>query len=235
MGGSGESFMGRHFWTLFGAIWLGVGLPLLIIGLSMWWQSSRYGEEGVHVEGMVLSRDVIPASGRQSTRYRVRYRFRTREGATYENTQNVDVEVWEKLQERGPVEVEYLHGSPRSNRVAGQSGQAGVLVFSLLGGFFSFAGGGLLVFSLVRVAARRRILRIGTPAEAVVLAVEQTNLSVNRVRQWRLRYRYRDVVGMEHEGKSGYLSPETASSWSQGDTCQVKYDPRRPEKSAWLG
>jgi hypothetical protein len=82
---------------------------------------------------------------------------------------------------------------------------------------------------------RRRLLVEGVPAEATVTAVHETRVSVNRVRQWRIRYRYRDHLGQTHEGRSGYLSPHDVEDWREGDRGAVRFDRDRPEVSVWVG
>ncbi len=235
MGGSGQNFMARHFWILFGSIWFAVGLPFLIIGLTMWWQSSRFSQEGIQAEGVVIGREVVPASNNRGTRYSVRYRFRARDGGDHEDREDVDVKLWEGLREGGPVRIEYLPADPASSRILGSADWFGAVIFAGLGGFFTFAGAGLIVFSLIGGSRRRRLRRTGTPVEGVVVSSQPTNFSINRVPQWRIRYRYRDLYGVEHEGRSGFLPPSVGSGWREGDTGQVKFDPQKPEKSIWLG
>jgi len=49
------------------------------------------------------------------------------------------------------------------------------------------------------------------------------------------RYRYVDRMGEEHRGSSGYLEPEEAAEWKAGDVGVVRFDPRRPSRSIWIG
>jgi hypothetical protein len=72
-------------------------------------------------------------------------------------------------------------------------------------------------------------------AHATVTAVGPGNVRINRVTQWRVRYRYQDQLGREHEGRSPHLAPEEGEIWTQGDTANIKFDPQRPGKSVWLG
>ncbi len=236
MGKSG-GFMANNFGLLFGGIWLVVGVPFLIVGLWQWQSQGRFAEEAVRVEGKVLTKEITRASreSRSSTRYSVRYRFEALDEQSYEGRQDIDVDLWEALEEQGPIELEYIPDDPHTNRVAGQGDWVLVSVFTLLGGAFTLAGGIIFGISLRKKLARSRLRREGQLVGATVTGLQETNMSVNRVRQWRILYSYRDLYGVEHQGKSGYLSPQEAQRWEEGDQGQAYHDPQQPEKSLWVG
>jgi hypothetical protein len=96
-------------------------------------------------------------------------------------------------------------------------------------------GGRLVTTALRRLRTEERLLREGLSAEAEVIAVEETTVRFNRQPQWVIRYRYTDRMGEAHEGRSGYLDPEEAAAWSPGDRGVVRFDPRRPGVSIWIG
>ena len=232
------SFFGlarRSFWLLFGAIWLTAGAGLLFGGVLFALEERTYAEDGVTAIGMVLTKDIDRADSESSTEYRVRYRFPTEAGETVEGSDDVSVETWESLAERGPIEITYLRDRPSSNRLAGESQAFGAAIFLLTGAGFGGLGAVLVGRSLRSVLRARRLLRQGRPADATVTIVEPTSVSVNRRQQFRVRYTYRDAAGQTHDGDSGYLDWEEASRWSAGDVGQVRYDPGRPGDSLWLG
>jgi len=238
----GGSFIRRNFGLVFGGIWLVVGIPLAIGGYFMWQSEQRFAAEAVSTEGKVLTRDIRTARHRSSsggsttsTEYWVSYRFQPPNGIPHEGSSKVDVHVWERLKEQGPVTVAYLPGDPASNRVAGKPDWVGALIMTILGGVFTLAGGTIVVFSLGKRLSRGRLLRDGMSADGVITAVEQTNFSINRVPQWVVRYRYNDHRGRTHEGKSPYLAPQEAQEWKEGNTGKVKYDREKSDKSLWIG
>lgn len=96
-------------------------------------------------------------------------------------------------------------------------------------------GGRLVTTAMGRLRTEERLLREGLSAEAEVVAVEETTVRFNRQRQWVIRYRYTDRMGEGHEGRSGYLDPEEAAAWNPGDHGVVRFDPRRPGVSIWIG
>lgn len=57
----------------------------------------------------------------------------------------------------------------------------------------------------------------------------------NKRFQWQIHYRYVDRMGAEHRGRSGYLEPEEAAAWKVGDKGVVRFDPRTPARSIWVG
>lgn len=229
--------LSRHFWLVFGGIWLAVGLPFVLSGLHMLRTESRFGEEAVSVQGTVLTRDIHRGrntNGGSSTRYEVSYRF-TADDRTFEHRDEVDVQTWEALTERGPVEVQYLPDDPTQSRISGETDRVGSLLMSGLGGFFAVAGGLIVAYDLRRLLLRARLQREGVSADATVTGVGPTNFSVNRVPQWVIRYRYSDQRGQNHTGKSEYLSPEEAQEWKDGDVGRVRYDRQRPAQNVWFG
>jgi hypothetical protein len=237
----GGSFIRRHFGLIFGGIWLVVGIPFLIGGIAMWQHEERFAREAVTTEGKVLTRDIRTAhrsssSGSStSTEYWVGYRFQAPGGTHYEGSSKVDVHVWEDLLEQGPVTVSYLTSDPAMNRVAGEPDRVGPGIMAGLGGFFSLAGGTIVLVSLGKRLSRGRLLRSGMSAEATITAVEETSFSINRVPQWIIRYRYNDHRGRTYENRSPYLSPQDANNWKEGDTGKVKYDREKSNKSLWIG
>ena len=80
-----------------------------------------------------------------------------------------------------------------------------------------------------------RVTTRGVTTQAVVVAVEPTNVRINRVTQWRIGYEFRDRSGRTLRGESDLLAPQSAQAWSPGDHGTVRYDPDKPEDSVWLG
>jgi len=237
----GGSFIQRHFGLIFGGIWLVAGIGVLIGGIAMWQHEERFAAEAVTTEGKVLTRDIRTAHSSSSsgsstsTEYWVSYRFHTPDGITREGDSKVDVHVWERLQEQGPVTVSYLTSDPATNRVAGEPDLVGPGIMIGLGGFFSLAGGTIVLVSLGKRLSRGRLLRSGMSTEATITAVEETSFSINRVPQWIIRYRYNDHRGRTYEGKSPYLSPQAVNVWKEGGTGKIKYDREHSDKSLWVG
>lgn len=226
----------RAFWLWFGGIFLFVGLVFLPVGIWTLLQERAFSREGVVVEGIVLTKGINRADDdNDTTDYWITYRFTTEDGQVVEGRDTVSVHTWESLEERGPVEVSYLPDSPSRNRVGTDSDwilPAIFLGFSLVlvpvGGFFFVKG-------LTNVLRIRRLRTEGRQSDGTVTDILVTNFQVNGVAQWQIHYSYTDDFGQTYQGTSGYLSPEEASTWKVGETGTVRYDPRRPEDSVWIG
>jgi hypothetical protein len=72
------------------------------------------------------------------------------------------------------------------------------------------------------------------PAQGTIVAIEPSNVSVNRVRQWNVRYRYADHLGRLHEGRSGPIAPEDAHAVTVGSVVDVRFDRAAPDESVWV-
>ncbi len=220
---------------MFGGIWLFVGSIMLVVGVAFALQEREFATDARTATGMVLTKTIVPADSDSSTQYRVRYRFTTDAEEVIEGSDEVSVETWESLAERGPIDVRYLATRPTENRLASGSEIFGAALFLLFGVVFAPVGGFLVARAVRGMLTRRRLLATGTPARATVTGVEQTNVSFNRRQQFKVGYRYRDSGGQDHEGESGYLDWTEAGRWNEGDSVAIRYDPARPADSQWVG
>lgn len=123
-------------------------LSLIFFGLSM--EERRYEAQGQIVQGTVLSK--------VANKKYVMYRFTTRHGQTIEGKHgDVLADIYYKLLEGGPVEVEYLPGSPETNRIPGQSAKSST--YRNIGGFLLLASAVLLLIGFRKAYFRFRLLR----------------------------------------------------------------------------
>lgn len=222
------------FW--FGAAWLAGGSVIGVAGLRQSLEEREFRSASRRAEAVVTDKYLIPADrgGNPSTQYVVSYRFSAADGEVVAGSGHVDVEAWERLEKGSAIPVTYNPAAPSQPRLPGDGGDLEEgLVALILGGIFSLVGGAMFFHSLRRVALEYRLRRHGTVAAAMVLGVVPSGTTINRVRQWEVRYRYRDHLGGEHEGRSGPLPP--AEAHETGGTGTVCYDPRRPERSVWAG
>jgi hypothetical protein len=235
----------KNFWLWFGGIWLFCGSPFLIIGLSIgaqhFYVNKRLAAEGRTVDGMVLTKAITYSSSNNSSRggsgnstYHVTFRFLTR-SALVTGEAEVAVDAWDALVEREPIRVTYLPDAPQHHWVEGQaSGWWLPATFTVMGGIFTSLGGFILLRARSRMRTREQVQREGVTTEAIVVELRWANIRINRVQQCLLRYRYQDDRGTSHTGTE-HLSPDEADAWKEGDTGTVRYDPRLPNRSVWIG
>lgn len=231
------SILRRSFFLWFGGLFLVVGPVLLVIGIQEALQEQQFQRQGAVARAVVVAKSIrrTERGGDSSTTYEVRYRFTAADGQEVEGTAVVSVEAWEQLEDGSPLQVRYLPQAPQSNRLAGASQWDSAVVSLVLGGIFAPIGGVLFIRSLRRVWRELRLRREGVAAEGTVLQVRRSNVAINKVTQWQIRYRYRDHVGRTHEGESDLLAPEEADAWSVGHTAEIRYDRQHPEESVWVG
>ena len=232
-----RSFLGharRSFWLFFGGIWLLAGGVLFLVGVGAAWEE-RAWSDAIRTTGEVLVKELVPADSDSSTRYAVVFRFSTADGSAARGTADVDVDVWDRLVERDPIDIYYLPGAPASARLDPGGDLIGPLIFLAIGLIVGSIDGCLVARDVRRLLRAQRLLRFGTVAIANVTTIAPTNISFNRQPQYRITYSYRDPRGAKHEGDSGYVGREEAERWTEGARVVIRYDPDRPSVSLWVG
>lgn len=227
----------RSFWLLFGGVFLVAGLLLTFIGAGMVWNEGRFAGEGVDAEGVVIGKTIrqADASEDRSTEYHVSYRFTASDGQVIDASDDIAFDRWEALVEEGPITIEYLAGSPGQNRAAGGDGPMILYVTLGIGLLALGIGLAITIWQLRRLRLTHRLWREGVAIEGTVTRVEPANVTFNNRPLFRLRYEYGDAAGARHDATSGLIAWEEAEGWQPGDRGAVRYDPRKPELSVWIG
>ena len=228
----------RNFWFWFSGIWLGVGLPFLLLGVYFAWDeftlASRFARAGLRAQGIVLVKSWD--SDDRHPNFRVQYRFATAAGETVRTEATITEPTWEALREQEAVSVFDLPDSPRTNRIDGWVIQWVLpAAFCGLGALLSLLGGFVLLKAISAARLLRQLEEHGHSIDARVIAVAPTGYTLNLSRQWVVRYRYRDHAGIEHDGRSPPLPMVEAQRWQPGDRVSVLFDSMRPNRSAWTG
>jgi hypothetical protein len=217
----------------FGAAFLAGGLAVLFMGIDGVIQERRYQNDSRVAQAVVLAKSIKPASRQESssTRYEITYRFATADGRTVEGTDAVSVETWESLDAGSSLSITYLPDQPHVNRAALSGRMDTALVAIGLGSIFALVGGFFFFRTAIRVWRQWSILRGGDAAQGTIIAIEPTSTEINNVRQWEIRYRYRDHHGLTHEGTSGDMAPDEAHPFAIGETVKVRFDREHPDES----
>jgi len=111
----------------------------------------------------------------------------------------------------------------------------GVYVLPAAGLAITAVGAAISRRALQRLRFEQYLRREGLTGEGEVIAVQETSMRYNKRFQWQIHYRYTDRMGAEHPGRSGYMEPEEAAAWKVGDKAVVRFDPRNPARSIWVG
>lgn len=220
-----------------GGIFFAVGVMLAYFGLDEWQKQQRFKAESVPAQGTVVSKSLERATreGNPRTKYLVSYRFSSADGQTVEQTGEVSVDEWERLDEGSPFTVTYLPSDPHTTRTDAGSEWWEPLALGAFGSLFAFIGIFIGQSDLRRVLLILRLSRSGLTAEGTVTKVWATGTSINRVHQWQLSYEFRDHVGRMQQGESDLLSPDEAAAWEPGNKGVVRFDRERPQDSVWIG
>jgi hypothetical protein len=218
-----------------GGILLVCGLVPASIGAESARAEQRYRDEARIVRAQVVDKSMQPATSNSGTRYEVTYLAALPDASPVERTDAIDVSAWERLERGSELELQYLEDEPESIRIAREPEVVGFAVLFGIGAVLTSIGGVLAALGVRDVGRHSRLSNHGTPADATVVELEQTNVRINRRSQWRIRFTYRDHLGQERRGQSGYLSMADAHEWQTGDVGRVHFDRDRPELVLWLG
>jgi hypothetical protein len=93
----------------------------------------------------------------------------------------------------------------------------------------------VLAYGIRHTRSVARLVRTGIAGEATVTAIAPARITINGEPQWRINYHYQDSRGRTYTGRSQPLSPDEVAEWQPGQRGPIRYDPRVPGKSAWLG
>jgi uncharacterized protein DUF3592 len=137
----------KSFGVIFGGIWLAVGAPFLVAcvytAMTDKLQQKQLIENGRRTHGIVLAKSYSPDS---TQAFSVDYRFTASSGAVVKGTTQVTGDVWDRLVERGPIEVTYLPDRTAVARVQGHSRDTLLsLIFIIVGGILTLVGGFIFV------------------------------------------------------------------------------------------
>jgi len=221
-------------------ILLPVGGLCLLAGVTLALTAGQaaleYGE-AIELRGVIVDKELVRATREQErgTKFVLRIRASLPGGGVVETEEALERKAWEALAVGDARRVLYLPAKRKILAPAGSNEFVGYVIMGALGGVLAILGAVLLRRPIGRVFARRHLLAHGKQATARVSEVFQTSTAVNRVILWRLRYRYRDALGAEHEAESDLMSPGEAAAWRAGETGSILYDPERPASSVWLG
>jgi hypothetical protein len=138
-------------YLVFGAVFLIVGLGLLVGGLQDAGHERAYAQRGRVVDGVVTGKSIERASseGRgHGTRYEVAYRFMAPAGRVVDGVAKVDVDQWERLAPGDVFRVVYLSNAPESSRAADADDTTTPWVLVGLGSVFTLIGCAIVTATL---------------------------------------------------------------------------------------
>jgi hypothetical protein len=220
-----------------GLMFVPIGVVFIAIGITMGLEELAFEKHGKMAEAIVVDRSLQKADfdKHPSTRYLIRYRFTTEAGEGVEQTREVPVEEWERLEPGSSLRVRVLPETSGQGRVTEESSWPAVAAFSALGLIVVGVGAPLIAFAVRDMLRQSRVWRTGTTVSAIVTAIAPSSTRINGVQQWEVRYAYTDSNGRKHEGRSNCMPQDEAKQWHRGDRGQARFDPRIAASSVWLG
>lgn len=227
------------YFLFFGLAWLLFSIPFIATGYFMIQSESAYENSSKKTSGLLISKfERDSRSNKQTTRsYYFRYKFTDDRGQEIEGEDNVGSEIFGNAVEGRSVPVQYIPGSSREkNRVIdGSSDSIAGYLFIGFGVLELFVGAAFLVPALLRLAAINALEQKGTTTEGEITTVGPGTVSFGGVRQWQLKYKFKDSKGNSYEGRSEHFPPQNGQDLKKGDKVKVRYDKDRPTVNVWLG
>lgn len=101
---------------------------------------------------------------------------------------------------------------------------------ALVAGAIALAGVAVIALAVADAAMAARVARSGMEARGRVTAITRARPT----RGYVLRYRFRDDVGVEFEGRR-FLSQTDAFDWREGDEGPVRFEMGNASRNIWLG
>ena len=229
---------------LVGGIFALVGVIFLGVGWFSWSEARLFATQGVTITGLIEKRwesevecrDDDSNTTRRCTEFNLGYSYRV-DGRTYNASGTTGYEQWAALPEGSEIRLRYLPSNPervvtsfRRDEVS-DSGDLGILalIFGGMGGLCALIGGGMLGYLVLRARGAAWMRANGVPRGAVVLAQEETSVTVNDRRMWRITWKD-DMGGTgQSRGRGREDLPDV------GARIKVLVDPAGKRAALWEG
>ena len=195
-----------------GTVLLGVSGVFFAIAATAFLNERPY-RSSLEADALVIRKTMVPATQSTSTSYRLTYALRPSEKEEWQKTEKVDAATWDSVEEKSTVRVQYLPGDSQSVRIQRRAWDVPWGIAAAFCMTVALFGLGLVLRGVGDVRETRRIYREGEPAEATVIAVQETNVSINRQIQWAIAFTFRDHLG--ERVKDGCVKPRMMLDFGQ--------------------
>lgn len=234
---------GLVFGLVFGIFAL-VGTIFLAVGWFSWAEGQRFAAEGVTTMGVVEKtwesqhdcRDDDSGTTRKCTDFNVGYSYVV-EGRSYQASGTTGYDQWASLSEGAEIKLRYLPSDPESVATSfsrdevSDTGGMGVLalVFGGMGGLFAAIGWGGVAWLVLRARAAAWMRQNGVKRGAVVVTQEETSVTVNDRRMWRITWTDDTGARGQSRGRAREDLPGV------GTRISIFADPQGKREAIWEG
>jgi len=139
------------FLLFFAAVLLFLGLLSVALTAKDTYHAHRLSTDGRMATATVVQKVLHRAAsnGTADTSFEVDYVFTTADGRRFDGSDTVDADTWERIADRGPVEIQYSVSDPLINRIGATTGvTAFAIVFLVVGSALALLGALLAVKGL---------------------------------------------------------------------------------------
>jgi hypothetical protein len=198
------------------------------LALSMAGEARRFASEGVTAEAEVLDRERrtrTDSDGSRSTSYYVTYRFELPGGGTQTNRDSVGSGFYSSVRVGDRVPVVYLPSDPGISEIEPGSTQWLSRIFGLVAIVALGGTVGLGAWFGRRCASALRAARHGEVREARVLSHQESNVTINGHKMWRLYWR----DARDRDGRSWLNRYDRLAGFPPNSRIVVYVDPQSGE------
>ena len=223
------------FFLFFGLPWIFFGLIFIPLAIQEFNTNQKFNAESRKANAILISK-------RQETRwnssekrndiyYYLKYKFKPTNAAEITNEVSTFEDEWNKYQEGGAIEIEYLPQDPSSNRVAGSGDNVGAYLMAGFGSIMLLIGSLFSGIDIKKRLVERSIRKNGIETTGTVTSVRTGSLKVNNVSQMIVSYTFKDRIGRSYSGQTGHIKPRYTKGITNGSMCKVYYDKDDPSKN----
>jgi hypothetical protein len=136
---------------VFAAVFLFIGGIFFFIGVGILREDRRY-QAGGRAEAVVTDKGMRRATDTSDTAYHASYRLVLADGTPFQTTEEIPVDLWERIERNTRLQVEYVNSQPPTARIIDDRSQDRALAVgaTALGGALALVGVGVLAATFRR-------------------------------------------------------------------------------------
>jgi len=203
-------------------------IALLGFGSAVSLDDMRFSNSDPTAQGKILDEIGTDSYVNDVRVYEYRFEFQATDGKAYKSTCYHTGRA--KIPD-GIVQVQYFRSNPQKARIVGMKISVFPFFIIFVVAIFPLIGGLMLFFGIRKALKRLRILKFGKTALGTFSHQEETNVTINKQRVYRMYFTFTDSSGTEHT-----TFDQTHLTHRLRDEVQewLVYNPAKPDEAVLL-